>query len=128
MKNFAPSILCISICTLLAGCAPQDSLFPLFLKSDQAFEENLLGEWNVQGGTPEIKPDEKSGRAIFQKSPEDGAYEISLPDFGEDGETLFSAGRLVQLDRYLFIDLSTPDLEHKKNATLSYPAIQSHIF
>jgi len=50
MNKFVRLILPSAVCGLLVGCAPQDSLFPLFLKSQQGFKEGLLGEWMVQGG------------------------------------------------------------------------------
>ncbi len=49
-------------------------------------------------------------------------------DFDENGEKLISAGRLVRLEGYLFFDLGSPDLEPRKNATIPYPTIQSHVF
>jgi hypothetical protein len=39
MSKFVRLILAGAVCWLLAGCIPQDSLFPLFLRSDQVFEE-----------------------------------------------------------------------------------------
>jgi hypothetical protein len=66
MSKFVRLILAGAVCLLLAGYVPQDSLFPLFLKSDQVFEEGILGEWTVQGGTQETTSDEKSGQVTFQ--------------------------------------------------------------
>jgi hypothetical protein len=115
MSKFVRLILAGAVCLLLAGCAPQDSLFPLFLKSDKVFEEGILGEWMVQGGTQEIKSDEKSDET-FQRGAEDLTYDITMPDIEEDGATLASTGRLVRLGSYLFIDLASSDLERRKNA------------
>jgi len=128
MSKFVRLILAAAVCLLLAGCAPQDSLFPLFLKSDQVFEEGILGEWMVQGGTPEIKSDEKSGQVTFHRGADDRAYDITMPDIEEDGATLTSTGRLVRLGSYLFIDMTSPHLERRKNAIVPYPAIESHVF
>lgn len=130
MSKLVRLFLPIAVCLLLAGCAPQDSLFPLFLKSDQVFEEGILGEWIVQGGTQEIKPDEKSGQVTFQRGAEDGTYDIAvlLDIEAEDGATLASTGKLVHLGSYLFIDLSSPDLERRKNAIVPYPILESHVF
>jgi len=113
MSKFVRLILAGAVCLLLAGCAPQDSLFPLFLKSDKVFEEGILGEWMVQGGTQEIKSDEKSDET-FQRGAEDLTYDITMPDIEEDGATLASTGRLVRLGSYLFIDLASSDLERRK--------------
>ena len=126
MRKTANVISLILICVLLAGCEPQVSLFPLFSSTDDVFENQLLGEWNVQSGS-EIKPDEKSGLVIFQRGTDTGSYEVTV-DFDENGEKLISACRLVWLGGYLFIDLGSPDLEPRKNATIPYPTIQSHVF
>jgi hypothetical protein len=58
-------------------------LFPLFLKSDQVFEEGILGEWMVQGGTQEIKSDEKSGQVISERGAQDRTYDVTMPDIEE---------------------------------------------
>ncbi len=126
MRKTANVISLILICVLLAGCEPQVSLFPLFSSTDDVFENQLLGEWNVQSGS-EIKPDEKFGLAIFQRGTDTGSYEVTV-DFDENGEKLISACRLVRLEGYLFFDLGSPDLEPRKNATIPYPTIQSHVF
>jgi hypothetical protein len=126
MRKMAAAIALGLACALLAGCAPQDSLFPLFVKSDRVFEEQLLGQWIVQGGS-EIKPDEKSGHAIFQKGSDAISYEITIPDFDENGEKLISTGRLVRLGTYLFIDLGSPEMGTEKNPSFPYPAIAGHV-
>jgi hypothetical protein len=126
MRKIAKAISLILVCALFVGCAPQDSLFPLFVKSDRVFEDQLLGEWIVQKGTA-VKPDEKSGRAIFQTSGDAVSYEITLPDFDEHGEKLISAGRLVRLGSYLFIDVGSPEMGTEKNPSFPYPAIEGHV-
>jgi hypothetical protein len=90
-------ILARAVCWLLAGCVPQDSLFPLFLRSDQVFEEGILGEWMAQGGTQEISSDEKSGQLTSERGAQDRTYDVTMPDIEEDGATLASIGRLVRL-------------------------------
>ncbi|HEU0368878.1 MAG TPA: hypothetical protein VFR42_06700 [Candidatus Acidoferrum sp.] len=50
-----------------------------------------------------------------------------MPDIEEDGATLASIGSLVRLGSYLFIDVTSPDLERRKNAIVPYPAIESHV-
>jgi len=126
MRKTANVISLILICVLLAGCEPQVSLFPLFSSTDDVFENQLLGEWNVQSGS-EIKPDEKSGLAIFQRGTDTESYDVTV-DLDENGEKLISAWRLVRLEGYLFVDLGSPDLEPRKNATIPYPTIQGHVF
>ena len=102
-------------------------MFPLFLKSDQVFEEGILGEWMVQGGTQEIKSHEKSGQVTSERGAQDRTYDVTMPDIEKDGATLASIGRLVRLGSYPFIDMTSFDLERRKNAILPYPAIESHV-
>jgi hypothetical protein len=120
----------ILVCALLAGCAPQASLFPLFKGNDNVFEPEILGEWIVHGGTEQIKPDDKSGTAIFEKSQDGVSYTLTIPNFDDDahGEKFISTARLIRLGTILFIDLGSPDLDHTQNATIRYPSIEGHVF
>jgi hypothetical protein len=45
------------------------------------------------------------GTRYIQKSSDAISYEITIPDFDENGEKLISTGRLVRLGTYLFMDL-----------------------
>jgi hypothetical protein len=130
MREIACGICLVLVCALFAGCAPQDSLFPLFSSNDNAFENQLLGEWTVQGGTGHIKPGDKAGTAIFEKSSDGVSYALTVPDFGEDarGQKVISAARMVRLGPYLFMDLGSPDLDSTANATIPYPSIEGHVF
>jgi hypothetical protein len=65
-------------------CA-SDSLFPLFSNTDNVFDAQLLGEWIVQGGTREKDSQEASGHFIFQKYGGGTNYQITIPDFDEQG-------------------------------------------
>jgi len=78
----------------------------------------------VQQGT-EVKADEKSGHAIFQKSGDAVSYEITIPDFDEHGEKLISTG--VRFGMYLFIDLGSLEMGTEKNPSFPYPAIEGHV-
>src|SRR6266850_1466402 len=79
MRKLASAISLVLVCALLAECAPQDSLFPLFSNTDNAFECRLLGKWTVQGGTEQTKPGEKSGIALFEKSRDGISYILTIP-------------------------------------------------
>ena len=120
-------LVAITMCIALAGCAPQESLFPIFIKSDQVIEDQLLGEWVVQSGT-EMNPDEKSGHAIFQKGKDAFSYEFTVPDLDEHGEHLISTAKLVRLGSYLFLDLGSPEMGTERNPSWAYPAIEGHVF
>jgi len=130
MRKLASAISLVLVCALLAECAPQDSLFPLFSNTDNAFECRLLGKWTVQGGTEQTKPGEKSGIALFEKSRDGISYILTIPYFDEDahGQKLISAARLIRFGTFLFIDLGSPDLDNIHNATVPYPTIAEHVF
>jgi hypothetical protein len=100
---------------------------PAFLEERSGFRGGILGEWMVQGGTLEIKSDEKSGQVTSERGAQDRTYDVTMPDIEEDGATLASIGRLVRLGSYLFIDMTSPDLERRKNAIVPYRAIESHV-
>lgn len=76
----------------------------------------------VQGGTQETQSDEKSGQVTSQTGAPDQTYDLTKPDIEKDGATLASTGRLVRLGSYPFINMTSPDLKHRKNAIVPYPA------
>jgi len=127
MKNASLTLVLFLVCALLAGCEPQNSVYPLVAASDDAFEPLMLGEWLLQSG-PEVKAAERSGKAIFRKGKEPGTYEITMPDFDEKDMLLVSEAKLVKLGDFLFIDFGSPDLEGRTSATLPYPGLRSHVF
>jgi len=119
-----PVLAAISI---LVGCAPQDSLFPLFNKDDNVFEKQLLGEWQVKNQTDAKQdPSEKPASVIFSDAEAESNYDVTIPKFNDAGGTLRATARLVRLGAYLFIDLETPDTE--KLQDIPYPAIEGHVF
>jgi hypothetical protein len=127
MRKAGPGIALLSVCALPAGCAPQESLFPLFSNTDCPFESQLLGEWIMQGGTEHIKPGDKSGTAIFEKGQDGISYTLTIPEFDE-GQKLISTARLARIGTTLFIDLVSSDLDNTQNATIPYPAIEGPAF
>lgn len=128
MKNASLTFVLFLVCALLAGCEPQNSVYPLYAASDDAFEPLMLGEWLLQSG-PEVKAAEKSDKAIFRKGKAPDTYEITIPDIDEKDMLLLSEAKLVKLGDFLFIDFGSPDLESSRNsATLPYPGLRSHVF
>ena len=98
MKRMLPALSALC-CVLLAGCAPQDSLFPLFLESDAAFDPQILGTWMVQAG-PGQKSNEDKRQALFAKGEREGTYEVTIPNL-DHGTAFISRARLVKLGNYL---------------------------
>jgi len=123
-SRLAPVLALISI---LIGCAPQDSLFPLFTPQDKLFDKQLLGEWRIRTQTDaEQDPSEKPAFVIFSPGDDENSYQVKLPNFNDAGGTMRATAHLVHLGAYLFIDLETPNSD--KFQDVSYPAIEGHVF
>jgi hypothetical protein len=127
MKRFFSLVGTIALVLFLVGCGPAGSLFPLFVKGDTAFDERLLGEWRIQGDAS-FKHGGESGRVVFLKSADGGAYEVTFFDFDEKGLNLALTARLVRLGTYSFIDFGTPDTDKRKFKEIPFPIIESHLF
>ena len=127
MKRYFPFLAAIALVLLLAGCEPADSLFPLFVKSEKAFDERLLGEWRIQSKAS-FKHGEKSGRISFRKNSDSTGYEATLFDFDEKGMNLALTVHIVRLGDFSFIDFGTPDPDTRRFKELPYPIIESHFF
>jgi hypothetical protein len=110
--------------SLLAGCVPQESFFPLCTKEDTLFDKRLLGEWQTFSGTA-LKQGDKSSLIIFSVGDLANTYDVKSPD-SPAGMTTFSVARLVKLGKYIFIDFGTPDLS--KMPQIPYPALECHVF
>jgi hypothetical protein len=118
--------LAVAAASLLAGCAPEDSLFPLFTAEDKSIDERLLGEWYAQGG-PEFKHGEESGRVVFQRGEDGASYNVTI--FASNGDpNLACSAHLIRLGSFLFIDLTGADPDKRKLAEIPFPAIESHVF
>lgn len=125
MKRFVGLGLLMALVSVLAGCEPQKSLFPLFTTEDKLFDEQLLGEWKIWSGT-ELKPGDTPGLIVFSASDEKYTYDVKVPDFDESKRTLCSEARLVKLGNDVFIDFGTPDVD--KLPQIPYPTVEAHVF
>jgi hypothetical protein len=123
MKRFL--YLGLTVAFLLAGCEPQQSLSPLVAKEDTLFDKQLLGEWQIWGGTSS-KPEDKPGLIVFRAADAAYTYDVKVSNFDEEGGTLSSVARLVKLGDYVFIDFGTPDTD--KWPQTPYPALSCHVF
>ena len=126
MRRLFPIGLIGALLCLLNGCEPQKSLFPLATDEDKVFESQLLGEWKIWSGT-ELKSGEKPGFITFSKDNDPYLYDVTIPNFGDDGSTtLTSRAKLAKLRNLLFVDFEAPELD--KLPRFPYPAIESHVF
>jgi hypothetical protein len=124
MKRAALLGAVVVLASLLAGCIPQESFYPLFTKDDTFFDKRLLGEWQIWGGTA-TKEKDKAGQIIFSEGDETYTYEVRLPD-PDEGTAIVSVARLAKLDKYVFIDFATPD--GSKMTQKPFPAVACHAF
>jgi hypothetical protein len=96
MKN-SLCLFVLSVVFFLTGCAPVDSLNPLYTSKDEVFDAALLGQWGS----------DKDG-CNFAKG-EDGGYEITLTarddKAGQVSSTSFEA-HLLELQGHRFLDMS----------------------
>jgi len=127
MPKIVTLVAAAVVAFLLAGCAPENSLFPLFTTRDKNIDERLLGEWRIQSGA-KFKPGEESARIVFGRSQEGASYDVTLFDFDKKGMNLASNAHLCSLGSFLFIDFGSPDPDKRKFAEILFPAIETHIF
>jgi len=127
MKRCFSSVVTMALVLILAGCGAASSLFPLFLESDEVFDERLLGDWHVQDGAT-FTHGAESKRMIFRKSADGKEYEVTLFDFDDKGMNLALTAHMVRLGTFSFIDFGTPDTDKRKFIEIPFPAIESHFF
>ena len=111
----------------LCGCSPEGSLLSLYSKDDQAFEEQLLGEWKLQDGT-DAKPDEDFAPILFQKGADGSSYVVTTSNLDGKGLAVVSTARLVRMGDVLFIDFEPRDLEEIQPppARVPFTTLQIH--
>ena len=102
-----PVLLILSI---LVGCAPVDSLNPLFADKDAIFDPALVGHW----GDPAKNGSINEGDIEFIKAGENG-YRIVMAD--KDGGVLEYQAHLAILQGHRFLDV-VPDFTPKEWANL----------
>ncbi len=130
MRSLALFLATVVWASIVAGCAPENSLFPIFpicTKEESLFNERLIGVWRMQESPTETKPED--GYLIFSEGKEKNTYLVRSVDSKKPSGGIFLIGRLVRLEAYTFIDFSPPeDLDETTVRDLIYPYIPSHIF
>src|SRR5260370_34617850 len=58
MRRTAFFLVTVVLATIVAGCAPEDSLFPLYTKDESLFNERLIGVWRMQESPTEPKAED----------------------------------------------------------------------
>src|SRR5260370_10907054 len=72
MRRTAFFLVTVVLATIVAGCAPEDSLFPLYTKDESLFNERLIGAWRMQESSTVPKAEESS--VIFSEGQEENTY------------------------------------------------------
>jgi hypothetical protein len=127
MKRILLILGAIVATVALCGCAPEGSLFSLYSRDDQAFEEQLLGEWKLQDGA-DAKPDGDFAPMVFRRGADGLRYEVTISNFDGKGLTVVSTARLVRMGDVLFIDFGPRDLEEVDPipARVPFPSLEIH--
>jgi hypothetical protein len=118
----------IALALSLSGCAPIDSIFPLYKDEDAVFDDHLLGTW--QPVISDADASNKDARWIFSHAEGDQFYDFKWTAVGAKGGFIAKA-RLVRLGNNVFIDFEgdTQKLDEAPNSgnVVPYPMITTHM-
>lgn len=70
------SLLALTLAVGLAGCAPVDSLNPLYTDKDVVLDEALLGQWGAERGGMNIAKLGENGYRLVMSGPDDDTGQI----------------------------------------------------
>jgi len=90
-------LLALPLALLLTGCAPVDSLNPLYTSKDVVFDETLLGQWGSPGDGLDFAKQGVNGYRIVLSAKDD--------DTGQTITLVFDA-HLVELQGHCFLDVT----------------------
>jgi hypothetical protein len=126
--RFASFVATLALALLLNGCAPIDSIFPLYKADDAVSDDRLLGTWQPVGTNSDGSV--KDQRWNFVHSKDDEFYDFNLGVVGARGGFAGKV-RLVRLGDSLFIDFHG-DMDRtmssdKPDDIIPYPAIATHM-
>jgi hypothetical protein len=129
MKSRLPRIAAtLALTLLLNGCAPIDSIFPLYKDGDAAFDDHLLGSW--QPVITDANASDKDVRWIFSHSEGDQFYGFKWGAVGVKGGFIAEV-HLVRLGNDLFVDFEgdSQKLDDTPNSdnVVPYPMITTHM-
>jgi len=127
-SQLARRIPILALVLLLNGCAPINSIFPLYVPEDTAYDTRLIGDWQPVVTDPESS--DKNARWIFTKSSKDKFYDFKWGAVGMKGAFVAKA-RLVKLGDSLFIDFEgddgAVDSADKTESIVPFPIISTHM-
>jgi hypothetical protein len=114
---------------ILAGCAPQLSLFPVYMDGDLYFDEALNGTWRVEDAAD--KKSDDALRLTFQGDKEARSYLVIGRSKEKPSSRLLMEARLAHIGKYEFMDFSAPtetESEAAQPHDQFFPTIAAHIF
>jgi hypothetical protein len=118
----------LALVSFLTGCAPIDSIFPLFKPEDAVFDYRLLGSWQYVVANP--NDSDKNQRWIFSHSDCNNFYDFKWTEVGAKGGFVAKT-RLVRLGNNLFADfegnMDGPDDSIPPDGPIPFPAIATHM-
>ena len=127
-SRMAGALLIFALALLLIGCAPIDSLFPLYKADEAVFDNHLLGTWQPVITDANVR--DKDQRWIFSQSEGQKYYDFKWGAAGAQGGFVAKA-RLVRLRDNLFIDFEgdTDKLEDppRGDVLVPFPVVPSHM-
>ncbi len=126
MKKIAFLLILIAMSQILAACAPIDSLQALYTTDDKAFEESLLGKWQIKEAESD---DDKKARWIFERSADEKSYSLCLTSIEKKG-CLLAKARLVRLGGAFFVDFegdTDDDRLASGNGFVPFPVVSTHM-
>jgi hypothetical protein len=131
MNSRLTSILAtLALALLLNGCGPTDSIFPLYKPEDTAFDDRLLGSWQLVVTDADASDSDKDARWVFSHPEAGQFYDFKAGTVGAKGG-LVAKARLVRLGNNLFIDFEgdSQKLDDPPNpdAVMPYPMITTHM-
>jgi hypothetical protein len=127
MKRTLSFALVVWLALVLAGCEPENSLFPLYTAEESMFNERLIGAWRMQKSLDKKSSDDSYW--IFSEGKEKNTYLVRGVDAKKSFGGLALIAHLVRLGAYTFIDFTTPEDSEELNLHPSFfPYIPSHVF
>jgi hypothetical protein len=118
----------LALVSFLTGCAPIDSIFPLFKPEDAVFDDRLLGSW--QPVITDSNDSDKDVRLIFSHSECNNFYDLKWTEVGAKGGFVAKT-RLVRLGNNLFADfegnMDGPDDSKPPDGPIPFPVIATHM-
>jgi hypothetical protein len=125
VRRTVPSLVSVALCILLAGCAPQGSLFPVYTSDDVYFDESLDGSWRT------MDSDQKSDDDLHLsfKGDKDGqSYLVVARSDEKEDVRMFMEARLVHIGKYEFIDFATPSEQNVRRRENPRQRLSGHFW